>query len=145
MPKRLTIAMYPAEDILSSVGEKTEMEIKVDGKVYLVKLGSLRLRTFKENDTCVCCGRVGTVMGLDLPIGSPRPHFNLYHKDKKGKRTLMTKDHIIPKSRGGKNHISNMQTMCCDCNLKKADKTPEEYAEYFKKRKMLNNTIVYVE
>ena len=47
----------------------------------------------------------------------------------------MTKDHILPKSRGGKNHISNMQTMCCRCNSKKGDKTPEQYALYLEARR----------
>ena len=34
----------------------------------------------------------------------------------------MTKDHIIPKSKGGKNELSNYQTMCTYCNNEKADK-----------------------
>ena len=29
---------------------------------------------------------------------------------------LFTKDHITPRSKGGKNHISNYQTMCSKCN-----------------------------
>jgi 5-methylcytosine-specific restriction endonuclease McrA len=35
-------------------------------------------------------------------------------------------DHVIPKSRGGKNDWTNLVTSCFKCNLKKADKTPEE-------------------
>jgi 5-methylcytosine-specific restriction endonuclease McrA len=33
---------------------------------------------------------------------------------------------VIPKSRGGKNERTNLVTSCQKCNLKKADKTPEE-------------------
>ncbi|MBI4447688.1 HNH endonuclease [Candidatus Woesearchaeota archaeon] len=36
-------------------------------------------------------------------------------------------EHIIPKSRGGSNRVSNLTTSCKKCNLKKADKTAEEF------------------
>lgn len=36
--------------------------------------------------------------------------------DENGKEVLMTKDHVIPKSKGGANDISNYQTMCKRCN-----------------------------
>jgi len=39
----------------------------------------------------------------------------------------MTKDHIIPKSAGGANHMDNLQTMCDQCNNRKGSKLPEEY------------------
>lgn len=48
----------------------------------------------------------------------PSAHFNLY-AEKDGESRLMTKDHIIPKSKGGKNHLDNLQTMCDHCNSKK--------------------------
>jgi 5-methylcytosine-specific restriction endonuclease McrA len=49
-------------------------------------------------------------------------HFNLYAIDDNGDEILMTKDHIIPKSKGGRNHLSNYQPMCCVCNQKKDNK-----------------------
>ena len=131
MPGVETIATYPAEDILKHVEENAVLRVKVGSKTFMVKLSSVRLRTFKKSTECVCCGRQGTIMGLDLPIGQTRPHFNLYCLED-GAKVLMTKDHIIPKARGGKNHISNMQTMCQQCNVSKGDKSPEEYAEYLK-------------
>lgn len=39
-----------------------------------------------------------------------------------GSTNNLTIDHVIPLSRGGKNHISNYQTLCGSCNLKKGDK-----------------------
>ena len=46
-------------------------------------------------------------------------HFNLYGINKNYEEILFTKDHIIPKSKGGDNKISNYQTMCYNCNYKK--------------------------
>ena len=43
-----------------------------------------------------------------------------------GSSQHLTIDHIIPKSRGGKNSWSNLVTCCSPCNLKKGDRTPEE-------------------
>lgn len=133
MPGVTTIATFPVAQVLEKVGEKGVFNATVNGKKYAVRVSSVRLRTFKENIECVCCGRVGNVMGLDMPNGQDRPHFNLYCKERK-RRILMTKDHIIPKSRGGSNHISNMQTMCTRCNAKKGSKSPEEYNVYLESR-----------
>ena len=43
-----------------------------------------------------------------------------------GSHKNLTLDHVIPKSRGGSNTWTNLVTSCQKCNLKKADKTPEE-------------------
>jgi 5-methylcytosine-specific restriction endonuclease McrA len=38
----------------------------------------------------------------------------------------LTLDHRIPKSRGGSNEDSNLQTMCAACNQAKADSMPAD-------------------
>lgn len=38
----------------------------------------------------------------------------------------LTRDHIIPQSRNGKNSWMNLVTSCAGCNKVKADRTPEE-------------------
>ena len=43
-----------------------------------------------------------------------------------GSQRNLTLDHVIPKSRGGRNEWTNLVTSCSKCNLKKADRTPEE-------------------
>lgn len=43
-----------------------------------------------------------------------------------GSSKNLTLDHVIPKSRGGTNDWTNLVTSCFKCNLKKADRTPEE-------------------
>lgn len=95
---------------------KENKDLIVDG--YKVRPISLRYMTFYQKGiTCVCCGRVGSYFKLEAG-DTDRGHFNLYSEDD----ILMTKDHIIPKSKGGKNEVSNMQTMCIICNERKANK-----------------------
>ena len=43
-----------------------------------------------------------------------------------GSKRNLTIDHIMPRSRGGKNTWSNLVTCCSNCNLKKGNRTPEE-------------------
>lgn len=48
------------------------------------------------------------------------------HKNQlKGKKKL-TRDHIIPQSRGGTNTWDNVTTACSDCNYVKDNRTPDE-------------------
>jgi len=43
-----------------------------------------------------------------------------------GSKRDLTIDHVLPRSRGGRNTWTNLTTCCQKCNLKKGDKTPEE-------------------
>lgn len=96
------------------IDRKSRDSIEVEG--YRVYRQSLRYVTFyKKGCTCASCGKVGTYFELDPGDNSNRKHFNLYADD----GTLMTKDHIVPKKHGGKNIISNLQTMCVTCNCAK--------------------------
>ena len=49
-------------------------------------------------------------------------HLNLYAVDDNGDEILMTKDRILPRSKGGIDDISNYQTMCKLCNEAKGNK-----------------------
>ena len=50
----------------------------------------------RDSSQCVCCGRKPPEVSLEV-------------------------DHIIPFSKGGSNHISNLQTLCFDCNRGKSN------------------------
>ncbi len=43
-----------------------------------------------------------------------------------GSKRDLTLDHVVPKSKGGKNEWTNLVTSCFKCNLKKSNRTPEE-------------------
>jgi len=43
-----------------------------------------------------------------------------------GSKKHLTLDHVVPRSRGGKNSWTNLVTCCSPCNIKKGNKTPDE-------------------
>jgi hypothetical protein len=94
-----------------------------------VGLGSVRYQLFKQKGvTCVHCGREGKIFILEKSHERDvSPHFNLYAiNNENGTFILMTKDHIIPKSKGGSLGLENLQVLCCKCNCKKGNKLEEE-------------------
>ncbi len=48
------------------------------------------------------------------------------HRSDLGYRESLTRDHIVPKSRGGGNGWRNVVTACSRCNLDKGDRLPGE-------------------
>lgn len=125
----IVYAEYPASRILPLLTQKVNGEILT--KLYVletehgpfdVKLGSLRLQCFSKSHFCVECGIAGSLFRLEQHASDvSRPHLNMY-AEKDGKWILMTKDHIVPKSKGGPDHPDNLQTMCYVCNEAKGDK-----------------------
>lgn len=80
---------------------------------------------FTKGMTCVECGLVGKFFAKEKNTNKENKyHLNLYAIDKDGNEILMTKDHIIPKSKGGKNVLDNYQCMCVNCNRKKGNTLP---------------------
>lgn len=43
------------------------------------------------------------------------------------RRNLLTVDHIIPISKGGTSHMSNLQCLCKRCNGTKSDTVPDNH------------------
>ena len=99
-------------------------------KGFNIKTNSERYILFKEKGTnCISCGAVGEFFILEQTLDPSNInnlfHFNLYAFTKNKNLVLMTKDHIIPISKGGKNKIENYQPMCKPCNEKKSNMLKE--------------------
>lgn len=100
----------------------TKENLKVDFNGDLIDISSSRLVTFKEKGCkCVSCGLEGSVFFKERYNDSAPWHFAFYGY-RNGVEILFTKDHIIPVSKGGKDSLSNLQTMCTSCNNAKGDK-----------------------
>lgn len=114
--KAKIIAKFDVQDVLSwSNGERS---LKIKNKTYLVNMNSSRYKVFRNNRKCVACKLEATVVLLEQhcqPTRGKKAHFEFYG-EKDGLYVLMTKDHIIPRSKGGGNNLDNLQTMCMDCN-----------------------------
>jgi 5-methylcytosine-specific restriction endonuclease McrA len=113
---------YPIHFVFANVGHH---RLTLAG--HEVKMWSKRYQNFVRNGIeCVRCGLKGKYFRLECNAGDYQKcttwHFNLYALDGDGNEVLMTKDHIIPKSKGGSNSLRNFQTMCSACNAQKADK-----------------------
>lgn len=92
---------------------------------YLIKFDSTRLQTFRKSTSCAHCGLEGAYFALDIDKGGGW-HLNFYATNSAGVEVMLTSDHIVPRSRGGRNWLSNRQTMCQPCNAKKGCRLEEE-------------------
>lgn len=83
-------------------GSLKESSIK-EKNVRNVSLITRLLVLARDGSTCVICGRSVKCAGVQLHV-----------------------DHIIPISKGGTNEISNLRTLCEECNLGKGDLMPNQ-------------------
>jgi len=127
-------------DVLKHVDFYKNNKHRVEFKGYQVNIASLRLNVFKSKGVkCIECGVEGTHFKLDgFSKADINPHFGLYTDD----GTLMTKDHIIPKSKGGSDHINNLQPMCTNCNRKKSNIVTSRDKRNGKLRKGYKNIVL---
>lgn len=117
------VAVYPARLIIALVGNRC-----IHFGRHAVKMSKRRYSLFLEKGTkCVACGIEGSYFALerDPSHGGTKTkyiyHFNLYAVTKDGVEVLMTKDHILPVSKGGKDGLYNLQPMCLHCNNAKGN------------------------
>ncbi len=91
---------------------------KLDFTLLHTKYGNhRRLQVFaKKGTACVRCGVEGIYLVASVDPG------NGYHVDLfTANFTLMTIDHILPRSKGGASSLANYQPMCQHCNGQKGN------------------------
>ena len=131
--------IFNLEEILPRIGGT----IQVPG-YGLLSLKAHRYLVFRENIICVSCKAEGLYFALERSVRKrayqvkgeaghryrytscpdSEWHFNLYTLLEDGKELLMNHDHIIPRSKGGRNEMWNYQTMCEKCNSRKGNAIP---------------------
>lgn len=101
----------------------------VNNKPFIVRMDSIRYKVFAQNLSCAKCNIKGSFFLLqqtkDEFVKKNIAHFNFYAEKSDGELILMTKDHIIPKSKGGKDSLDNFRTMCSPCNNKRGNNIDE--------------------
>lgn len=140
-----TLAKFNVEDVIPFINlpgrkcyyipdiitEEDGSEYTIGTKQYIVKINSFRYKVFEQSLSCYHCNAVGSFFYLQQHKKMNRhtkdnvAHFNLYAEDdlniNGGNLILMTQDHLLPKSKGGKDTLENLKTMCALCNHNKAD------------------------
>lgn len=109
-------------------------------------LESVRISNFFYNGVaCVTCNIKGNEFRVERHANANYKkskyggwHLNLY-SNRKGVLILMTLDHIIPRSKGGKKILSNAQPMCEGCNGAKGNLMPGEIKTSRPKSKSKHN------
>lgn len=96
---------------------------------FAVRINSHTINTFAMKGCNCDCGLKGAYFALERhenALGKSRLwHLVLYAVNEKNEEVMMTRDHIVPKSKGGKNLIENHHPMCLTCNHKKSDRLEE--------------------
>lgn len=113
--KTRLLSLEPQEFLKYVDKDNKAKEFVVDGVTYNIRMDTSRYFVFKNSIECAACGIKGTKIILEINQNDKSPHFNLYAEEN-GKLVLMTKDHVLPRSKGGKNEMSNYKTLCAICN-----------------------------
>ena len=103
---------------------------------YAVGVTSLRMKLFYQQSSsksgihCKACGlkaQFFAVEGIARSIDQS-PHANLYGMHG-NTEVLFTKDHVIPRARGGKDNLNNLQVMCQPCNTGKGMRSDRKFKQ----------------
>jgi 5-methylcytosine-specific restriction endonuclease McrA len=129
-PKSKILGEHPLDEVLTvAMREKHNRHMVINGRKY----STTRMKVFGLHGCkCVRCGLEGTKVILTQDAGGGL-HLDLYAEGKGG-YTLLNRDHILPASMSGKDHVWNMRPMCAPCNTKRGNHYTKEDRKLFNYR-----------
>lgn len=82
---------------------------------------------------------------IEIPESSSCPYCNrmMYKSTNNEGEYKATRDHKIPRSRGGGNELDNMEVVCARCNVDKASMTKTEFLYLIEKGDLAPSYISY--
>lgn len=127
----IRVRTYTIEEIFSYVEKLSPGELYYQTEEYKLKLRRA-IAFHKIGLVCVnpYCKQAGSFFALQFQkitnkkrLDQPEIHYHLdlFGITKDGKEILMTLDHRLPKSLGGKDHVDNYDPMCKVCNETKGN------------------------
>jgi len=118
-----TVDIYDLENINTLLTEGLNNNIMPTLHGSELKKSQRYILFTEQKQECHTCGLKASFWALqkDSNNESKRYHLNLYGVSNEGEVILFTKDHIIPKSLGGKDKADNYQSMCSCCNAEKSN------------------------
>ncbi|HSM60447.1 MAG TPA: HNH endonuclease [Longimicrobiales bacterium] len=133
------LALNASFEPLTIVASKRAVRLVLDGKAELLEVdGSRRFRSAKRELPCPSVIRL--VSFVHVPRRFRRQVTNTFlfarddyscqycgrHRSQLRGRQFLTRDHVVPTSRGGDNAWSNVVTSCSPCNNRKGNRLPHE-------------------
>lgn len=133
------LALNASYEPLTIVPARRAVRLVLDGKAEILEAdGSTRFRS--ERETLPCPAVIRLVRFVHVPRRFRRQVTNTFlfarddyscmycgrHRSELRGRQFLTRDHILPTSRGGENTWENVVTSCSSCNNRKGNRLPEE-------------------
>lgn len=133
------LALNASFEPLTLVPPRRAVRLVLDRKAEILEVDEER-RFRSERDEVPCPTVIRLVRFVHVPRRFRRQVTNTFlfarddyscqycgkhRKELKG-RQFLTRDHVLPVSRGGDNRWSNVVTACSPCNNRKGNRTPEE-------------------
>ena len=133
------LALNASFEPLTIIPARRAVRLVLDGKAEILEKGGTR-RFRSETRIVPCPAVIRLVRYVHVPRRFRRQVTNTFlfardeyscqycgkHKKELRGRQFLTRDHIVPLSRGGDNTWENVVTSCSPCNNRKGDRLPRE-------------------
>lgn len=138
-PSSRCLALNASYEPLAVIPASRAIRLVLDGKAEILEVDGTRLFR-SESERMRCPSVIRLVRYVHVPRRFRRGVTNTFlfardsyrcqycgrHRQELGRRESLTRDHVVPQSRGGANTWENCVTACSTCNHRKADRTPAE-------------------